>query len=115
MQRGGVHTPTTPGKRWTKKRWVSRRKDRSLSTPLSCWKSANQRQDLRVRELLERLVALPPRVEVSVGVVHEAEQDRDRPFQGSEGGSMLRLGHPMFLSLGSRMAPFLPSIHATDI
>ncbi len=33
----------TPGKRWAKKRWTSRRKERSLSTPLSCCKSVNVR------------------------------------------------------------------------
>jgi len=70
---------------------------------------------LRVRELFERLVAAPPRVEGGVGVVDEAEQDRDSPFQGGEGGGMLGSGHPRFLSAGSRMAPVVPSIHATDI
>ncbi|PLS84839.1 MAG: hypothetical protein CYG60_15800 [Actinobacteria bacterium] len=35
--------PTTPGKRWAKKRWMSRRKDLSLSMPRSCCKSARVR------------------------------------------------------------------------
>jgi hypothetical protein len=63
-------------------------------------------KDLGVRELLERLVAVTSRVEQRVGVVDEAEQDRDRPFKGCEGGGMLRMGHPRFLSPGIRMAPF---------
>ena len=49
----------------------------------------------------------PVGVEEAVGVVYEAEQDGDRPFQGGERGGMLRLGHPRFLSLGIRMAPVL--------
>jgi hypothetical protein len=113
MQRGGVHTHEAREEVDEETLGVAQEGSFALHAPQLL--EERQRQDLRVRELLERLEALPPRVEVSVGVVHEAEQDRDRPFQGSEGGSMLRLGHPMFLSLGSRMAPFLPSIHATDI
>ncbi|MGF1471232.1 MAG: choice-of-anchor Q domain-containing protein, partial [Rubrobacteraceae bacterium] len=35
-------------------------------------------------------------------------------FQGSEGGSMLRMGHPRFLSSGSRMAPFLSHTESTQ-
>ena len=60
-------------------------------------------------------MALPPGVEESVSVVYEAKQDGQRLFQGSEGGGMLLLGYPRFLSLGVRMAPVVPSIHATDI
>ena len=52
-----------------------------------------QGQDLGVGELLERLVALPLRVEEGVSVVDEAEQNGDRPFQGREGAGMLRSGH----------------------
>ena len=74
-----------------------------------------QGQDLGVRESLERLVTSPPRVEQRVGVVDEAEQERDRLFQGREGGDMLRIGHPRFLSLGIRMAPVLLPNHATLI
>ncbi len=74
-----------------------------------------QRQDLGVREPLERLVTLPPRVEQRVSIVEEAEQDRDRLFQGGEGGGMLRMGHPRFLSSGIRMAPVLLPNHATLI
>lgn len=74
-----------------------------------------QRQDFRVRELLERLVALGMRVEPPVGVVGETEKDDECLFQGRWGRSMLHLGHPRFLSLRVPMALFLPSIHATDI
>lgn len=71
--------------------------------------------DLRVRELLERCVASSARVEVGVGIIYEAEQHGDRLFKGRESRSMLHLGHPEFLSLRGRMAPVVPSIHATDI
>src|SRR5829696_3059191 len=74
-----------------------------------------QGYDFRVRELLERLVAVGGGVEQRVNVIHQAEQDRDRLFQRGEGGSMLSVSHPRFLSLGVRMAPVLPSNHATDI
>jgi hypothetical protein len=63
-------------------------------------------KDLGVREPLERLITSPSRVEQGVSVVDEAEQDRDRIFQGGEVGGKLRMGHPMFLSPGIRMAPF---------
>lgn len=72
-------------------------------------------KDLRIRELLERLVALAPWVDEDVGVVDEAEQDGDRLFQGGEGEGMLGLGHPKFLSSGVRMAPVLQANHATFI
>src|SRR5215207_4225808 len=73
-----------------------------------------QGKHLRVGELLERVVARPAWVEEGVGVVDEAEQNGDRLFQGSEGGSMLRMGHPRFLSSGSRMAPFLSHTESTQ-
>jgi hypothetical protein len=47
----GVRIPATPGKRWEKKRWASRRKERSLSTPLSCWKRASARTSESERRL----------------------------------------------------------------
>ena len=72
-------------------------------------------QDLRVQELLEGFVASAARVETAIGVVYETEQHGDCVFQRGEGGSMLALGHPGFLSLRARMALFLPSVHATDI
>ena len=34
-------SPTIPGNKWEKNLWASRKKERSLSTPLSCYKSAN--------------------------------------------------------------------------
>ena len=72
-------------------------------------------KDLRVREPFERLIAVRARVEQRVGIIHEAEQGCDRLFQGGEGGSMLSVGYPRFLSSGVRMASVLPSIHATLI
>ena len=54
-------------------------------------------------------------VEEAVSVVDEAEEHDQSLFQASRRWSSVWVGHPRFLSLGSRMAPFLPSIHATDI
>ena len=51
--------------------------------------------DLRVRELLERGVSLPPRIEEGVGVVDEAEQD---------GQSLFRLGEALGM-VGPSIAP----------
>ena len=65
-----------------------------------------QGEHLGVGELLYGLVGSPAWVEEGISVVDEAEQYGDRLFQGREGGSMLRMGHPRFLSSGSRMAPF---------
>jgi hypothetical protein len=59
-----------------------------------------QGYDLRVRELLERLVAVRVGIEEGIGVVGEAKKHGYRLFQGGEGGSMLRVSHPRFLSLG---------------
>ena len=74
-----------------------------------------QRQDLGVRELLKRLVASPPRVDGGVGVVHEAEQERDRLFQGRRSRSSVWVGHPNPQRKEPRMALFLLPIHATHI
>ena len=52
---------------------------------------------------------------MGVGVVDEAEEDGHGLFKGGEGGGMLRLGHPRFLSPGIRMAPVLHANHATLI
>src|SRR5215208_5808789 len=35
------YSPATPGNRCEKNLWVSRKNERSLSTPRSCWKSAS--------------------------------------------------------------------------
>src|SRR5215210_454269 len=113
MQRGGVHPRDAREEVDKETLEVAQEGAFALGAPQLLEEC--QGDDLRVRELLERGVALPPRVEEGVGVIHEAEQDRDRLFQRSEGGSMLRVGHPRHLSLGIRMAPFLPLIHATDI
>ena len=51
-------------------------------------------QDLRVRELLERPVPVPLRVEESVGVVHEAEQHGRGPFQAGRRWGSVWVGHP---------------------
>ncbi len=73
-------------------------------------------QNLRVRELLEGLVAAPSRVEQALGVVDEAEQHGQRLFQGAEPRGILRSGHAELLWSGStRMAPFLLANHATVI
>jgi len=75
-----------------------------------------QRQHLRVREPLERAVGIGAvGVEEVVSVVDEAEEHGQSLFQASCRWSSVWVGHPRFLSLGSRMAPFLPAIHATDI
>ena len=54
-----------------------------------------EREDLRVREPLEGLVAPPSRVEVGVGVVDEAEQDGYGLFRSGESVGMVFLGHLM--------------------
>src|ERR671912_287522 len=104
MQRGGMQ-PGDPGEQVREEPLgIAQEGPLALYAPKLLEK--RQRQDLGVREPLERLVTLPPRVEQRVSVVDEAEQDRDRLFQGGEGGGMLRMGHPRFLSSGIRMAPF---------
>jgi hypothetical protein len=74
-----------------------------------------QGKDLGVREPLGRLVGSPVGVEVSVGIVDEAEKRGHSLFNGGEGEGMLRLGHPRFPSPGIRMAPVLQANHATLI
>src|SRR5215207_126398 len=113
MERGGMHTCHV--REQMNKESLNVAQERPLALDAPQLLEERKGKDLRVRKLLERLVALPLRVEKGVSVVHQTEQDHDRLFQGSEGESMLGLGHPRFLSSGSRMAPFLPSIHATDI
>ena len=54
-------------------------------------------------------------VEVGVGVVYEVEEHGQSLFQMRERVGMLCLGHPRFFSPGVRMAPVVPSIHATHI
>jgi len=51
--------------------------------------------DLRIGELLERLLPAPLGVEVSVGVVDLAEKDDDRLFQDGCCGGILSFGHLM--------------------
>jgi hypothetical protein len=63
--------------------------------------------DFGVRELLEGSVEVAPRVEDSVGVVDLAKQDGDRFFQEFGFWSMLRLGHPVLLWSGLRVALLL--------
>src|SRR5829696_9202329 len=98
MQRGGVH-PHYPREEVDEETLqVAQEGTFALHTP----KLLEERQgyDFRVRELLERLVAVGGGVEQRVNVIHQAEQDRDRLFQRGEGGSMLSVSHPRFLSLG---------------
>ena len=68
-------------------------------------------------ELESRLsaVAFPPRVEVAVGVFHEEEQHGHGLFQGRRRWGSVKVGYPMFLSRGIRMAPVLLPNHATHI
>src|SRR5829696_5431217 len=64
--------------------------------------------DLRIRELLEGLVASPFGVEPVVDVVYVAEQYGYGLFQEGQMWGKLGLGHPMLLWSGSgRMASFL--------
>jgi hypothetical protein len=67
--------PSTPGKRWEKKRVASRKKERSDSIPLSCWKSARVRTS-ESESFLRDPLAVPVGVEDPVGVVDLAEQNR---------------------------------------
>jgi hypothetical protein len=50
-----------------------------------------------------------------IGVVDKAELDADRLFQRREGGSVLHLCHPRFLSPRCRNSPVLSFVHATDL
>jgi len=59
-----------------------------------------ERDDLRVREPLERLVTLPVRVEMGVGVVDEAEEDGESLFREGEAWGMVGLGHLSLLGEG---------------
>lgn len=64
-------------------------------------------QDLRVREPLEGLVAPAAGVEVTVGVVDQAEQNGHGLFREGEAWSKVVSGHPELLWSGmGRMAPF---------
>src|SRR5215207_690704 len=70
----------------------------------------------RVRKPLYGLVASGTvGVEQGVSVIYEAEEHGQSLFQVDERGGMLGLGHPRCLSLRVRMAPVVPSIHATLI
>jgi hypothetical protein len=113
MQRGGVHPLHAREQMDKEPLEVAQEGALGLHAPQLL--EERQGEDLGVGELFERLVALPPRVEQCVGVVDEAEQEGECLFQGSEGGGMLWMGHPRYLSSGSRMAFFVPSIHATHI
>jgi hypothetical protein len=74
-----------------------------------------EREDLRVRETLERLLAPRAWIEERVLLVYEAEQHGQGLFQGRLARGMLHLGHPRFLSPGIRMAPVLLLNRATLI
>ena len=66
-----------------------------------------QSQDLRVRESLERSVAVPVGVEQPVRVVDEAEQHDRRLFRTVEPSGKVSVGHLLLVVEGSPMAPFL--------
>lgn len=72
-------------------------------------------QNLRIREFLERLVARASRVDASVCVVGETEKHDHGIFRSGETWGRVSEGHLLLLVEGSRMAPVVPSIHATDI
>ena len=72
-------------------------------------------QDLRIRELLEGLLARSPRVEKPVGLIGEAEKHDHGVFRSGEAWGRVSEGHLLLLVEGSRMAPFVPSLHATLI
>jgi hypothetical protein len=72
--------------------------------------------DLRARKPLYRLLSSSAAgVEVAVGIIYEAEKHGQSLFQVGERVGMLGSGHPRFLSSRVRMAPVVPSIHATHI
>ena len=109
-------SPTTPGNRCEKNRRASRKNERSLSTPRSCWNKARVTISPSPRGALYGFVASRAvRVEMGVGIVYEAEEHAQSLFQVEERVGMLGLGHPRFLSPRVRMAPVVPSIHATHI
>jgi hypothetical protein len=56
--------------------------------------------DLRVGKPLERLVTLPVRVEMGVGVVDEAEEHGEGLFRLGEAWGMVGLGHLSLLGEG---------------
>lgn len=56
--------------------------ERALTLDASQLLEESERDDLRVREPLERTVPVPSRVEEPVGVVYEAEQHGYGLFQG---------------------------------
>ncbi len=75
-----------------------------------------KRDDFRVRKALYGLVASSTvGVEQCISVVYEAEEHGQSLFQVRQRVGMLLLGHPRFLSSRVRMAPVVPSIHATHI
>src|SRR5215210_2914058 len=103
MQRGRMQ-PHHPRKQ-VRKESLGVAQERAFTLHTTQVLEERQGKHLRVGELLERVVAKPAWIEEGVGVVYEAEQYGDCLFQGVESGSMLRMGHPRFLSSGSRMAP----------
>ena len=111
-----MESPATPGNRCEKNRWASRKKERSLSTPRSCWNKARVTISPSPRGALYGFVASSAvRVEMGVGIVYEAEEHAQSLFQVEERVGMLGLGHPRFLSPRVRMAPVVPLIYATHI
>jgi hypothetical protein len=114
MQRGGMH----PRDAWEEvnKETLEIAQEGAFALCAPELLKERQRQNLRVREPLETLVAVCVGIEKGVGIVDKTEQDGEGLFQGGERRGMLGLGHPELLWLGSgRMVFFLLSIHATLI
>jgi hypothetical protein len=89
--------------------------ERALALHATQLLQERKRDELRVREPFEGLVASKMGVEESVGIVNEAEEYTYHFFQIVERGGMLRMGHLMLLVVGSLMAPFVLLNHATHI
>ena len=66
-----------------------------------------ERQDLRVREPLQRLVASGAGVEEAVGLVGEAEEHDHALFRVGEAWGEVDADHLSLLVVGSRMVPSL--------
>jgi hypothetical protein len=113
MQRGRVK-PHHPGEQ-VREESLGIAQERALALNTSELLQERERDDLRVREPFERLIASNMRVEELVGVVYEAEEYGYHFFQIGERGGMLRMGHLLLLVVGSGMALVLLPNHATLI
>ena len=107
--------PHHPGKQVREKPLgIPQKRSFALHTPKLL--EQGESDHFRIREALYGLVVSSTvGVEMGVSAVYETEEHGQSLFQVGERGGMLGLGHPRFLSLRVRMAPVLPSIHATHI